>query len=806
MVVKRSQPSTHLSKDSKVEVCSNEDGYKGAWFPAKIIDPDPPIPATRKKRKSLSGCSSRSSSSATKALIQYETLLSDNDPDKPLTELVEVGLIRPVPPSSIDDRPFEPGDKVDAFHLDAWWPGVVIKLEEDEYTVGFLDPPDLLVLRRSDLRSHWDLTDGVWVGAKKETMTGPNFIPGTAVEVNPSKVIPFYAWFPAIYLGQLGIDSFLLQYKISNNRDVKTVVCRHQIRPQPPLSDERDFSLLDKVDAFHDMGWWVGEITKVLEGNKYAVTLSCTRQEMEFSVSELRTHLVWHDERWSNEFRESHFRRDSQVPTKHSCQSSRSDYELQSCKSFGNSEVATPLRKKTPCSRISLKNQSKHLSPCMDKLPYVMTKKKSKKSQQPKDDETIASPSKKLKGGHSEDSLSFEKSNARRTPAKTQNKESPVTDVVIEKAKVGGLDDQALTHSKRKANPAGTANQQNEDNGRQVETGVTGNPAGTPNQQNEVNGRQVETVVTGEVDAEQNNSTYLWFSFCPHLVVLIYPIYFYLVLSKISSSQDAVRQVETVDSPVDCSTRELKLAAVKPIESSSNPAETANQQNEVTGTQVETGVTVNIEQQDSPDLPFVKSYPEIWEKVESMDAFKRYPQKPHFYPLVKCGELSRESLAVAKMLTFASLVEKTSKLNIEDPGDFFDSIFEELGDLETFGFDVKAVRDRLNSLLEIKVQLGHLQDKSKEVQIKIAEQTQDRKKHNEIICGVAKQIKDLQDQLVVLMSEDAAKGSEISRLQSEADAITESIQSIRRMTHWLKHGDPCESILLITALSTETEC
>ncbi|KAB2602789.1 hypothetical protein D8674_003794 [Pyrus ussuriensis x Pyrus communis] len=290
------------------------------------------------------------------------------------------------------------------------------------------------------------------------------------------------------------------------------------------------------------------------------------------------------------------------------------------------------------------------------------------------------------------------------------------------------------------------------------------NPAGTPNQQNEVNGRQVETVVT-----------------------------------------DAVRQAETVDSPVDCLTRELKVAAVKPTEGSSNPAETANPQNEVTGTQVEIGVTVNIKQQDNPDLPFVKSYPEIWEKVESMDAFKRYPQKPHFYPLVKCGELSRESLAVAKMLTFASLVEKTSKLNIEDPGDFFDSIFEELGDLETFGFDVKAVRDRLNSLIDIKVQLAHVQDKSKEVQIKIAEQTQDRKKHNEIICGVGKQIKDLQDQLVVLMSEDAAKGSEISRLQSEADAITESIQSIRRMTHWLKHGDPCESILLITALSTETE-
>ncbi|XP_068315932.1 DUF724 domain-containing protein 7-like isoform X3 [Pyrus communis] len=1012
MVVKKSQSATHLIKDSKVEVCSLEDGFKGAWFPAKIIDSKPLIPATKKKRKSFSDGSSNSFS-PTKAVVQYETLLSDDDPDKPLTEFVEMGQIRPVPPDDNVDRPFEPGDKVDAFHLDAWWPGVVIKREEDEYTVGFMYPPDLLVVRRSELRSHWDLADGVWVRAKKEMMMVSNFSPGTAVEMNPDEERLFYAWFPAIYLGQLGIDSFLLQYKKSNNSDVKIVVRGHQIRPQPPNSTERDFSLLDKVDAFHDMGWWVGDITKVLKGNKYAVTLSCTRQEKEFSLSELRTHMDWNDGgwatmshgRWITEVREFHFRRGSEAQSKHSCQSSKRDYELQSCESFGNSDVGTPLRKKTPCSRISVKIQSKPLSPCTDKLPYGKTKKKLKMSLQPKDDATILSLYKKLKGGHSDDSLSLEKPFARRTLIKTLNKESPVINVLkIAKQKVRGLDDQALTHFKRKGkksseiektgevnvgdehvmdntessgikseseatggshaeascllrmegvgqnedgmssavegngkltallvegeehngggsmaadcsndifelsmitrldlkgekhdgtgvvaqvestetqvakdkgsedamvkeeavhsamdidkgitsitvgssnpagiskqqsevrqqvetgvtgseeamremetvnstmdyltqegqvavtgvlpktsahdqplslcinemhsvktigNPAGTASQQNEVNGRQVEISVTGNLDGTPNQQNEVNGRQVETGVTDGADAEQNNN--------------------------------AVRQVETVDSPMGCLTKELQVAvtgisekasahdqpfllctsemySVKPTEGSSNPAETDNQQNEVTGTQVETGVTVNIEQQDSPDSPFVKSYPEIWQKVESMDAFRRYPQKPHFYPLVKCGELSRESLAIAKMLTFASLVEKTSKLNIEVPDDFFDSSFQELSDLETFGFDVKGVRDRLNSLLEMKVQLGQLQDKSKEVEIQIAEQTQERKKHNEKISGVAKQIKDLQDQLVVLMSEDAAKGTEISRLQSEENAITESILSTR---------------------------
>ncbi|RXH83573.1 hypothetical protein DVH24_005826 [Malus domestica] len=74
-----------------------------------------------------------------------------------------MGQIRPVPLDDNDDRPFEPGNKVDTFQLEAWWLGVVIKREEDEYMAGFMYPPDLLVLRRSELRSHWDLADDVWV-------------------------------------------------------------------------------------------------------------------------------------------------------------------------------------------------------------------------------------------------------------------------------------------------------------------------------------------------------------------------------------------------------------------------------------------------------------------------------------------------------------------------------------------------------------------------------------------------------------------------------------------------------------------
>ncbi|KAI5323310.1 hypothetical protein L3X38_032382 [Prunus dulcis] len=63
-MVKRRQ--AHLSKDSKVEVCSNEERYRDPWFSATILDPEPSDPATNNKRNNLGNSS--------KALAQYDNL------------------------------------------------------------------------------------------------------------------------------------------------------------------------------------------------------------------------------------------------------------------------------------------------------------------------------------------------------------------------------------------------------------------------------------------------------------------------------------------------------------------------------------------------------------------------------------------------------------------------------------------------------------------------------------------------------------------------------------------------------------
>ncbi|PQQ00957.1 DUF724 domain-containing protein 7 [Prunus yedoensis var. nudiflora] len=636
MVVKRSQ--AHLSKDSKVEVRSNEEGYRGAWFPAIILDPQPSDLSRKKKRKSLGNSSN--------ALVQYENMFSDDDPNKPLTELVDVHSIRPVPPPDNPDQPLEPADVVDASYLDAWWVGVVMRFEDDKYTVGFKCPPDLLELRRSELRPHWDLRDGIWVRARKKRMTGSIFSPGTAVEVNLNKEHLFCAWFPAIYLGELGVNSFLLQYKSSNNCDVKVVVGGKQIRPQPPKLAERDFRLLEKVDAFGDMGWCVGEIKKVITEKEYMVSLKFTEEVKQYSQSDLRPHMYWTYGRWITMINGKwvpYFKKTKQ----------------QQVGGLDNRTIVSDKRKVKKGSEI--KNADEENVEDEYGLDNI-------------ESSGIRSDSELTGGSHAgtlcllpieevewnEDGVSSKiKGNGKlpeyllehsKDPAKGEKHNGTGVVAKVELTKTQAVNDNGSEDAMVEAETEATAID--------IEKIIEGlnNPAGFSSKQNEVRGRQVETGVT--------------------------------------DSEEGMKESKTVDTAMDYSTKEVQVAvtrisamacahdqplslcidemhSVKPIECSSNPARITNQQNEVRGTQVE--------QQDSPHSPFVRTSP-FWESIESMEIFKRFPQKPHFHPLVKCKAVCREGSALGNMITFASLVEKTSKLQVGDPRDLFDSNLEALVD------------------------------------------------------------------------------------------------------------------------------
>ncbi|XP_062001534.1 DUF724 domain-containing protein 1-like isoform X2 [Rosa rugosa] len=877
------------SRGEKVEVRTEEEGFHGAWFPATILEP-PSNPSSVLSRK-------RKSFNSNKVLVQYNTFVTEKDPTKPLTEYTNVMFLRPSPPVEAPGKTFEAGDDVDAFHNDAWWPGVVMSVEGgDRYRVGFRDPPELLVLGRSELRSHLDWVNEIWSRPYKKRMKESMYSPGTPIEVRLVKEHLWSAWIPAIYAGALGGNLFLVQYKSLKNSDkdgIATVaVSDHQIRPRPPRHNETGFCLLDMVDAFHDMSWWVGSITNVLPDNKYIVTFKLTDEQKEFSHSELRLHMEWIDKKWESDFSRFGSAMDDIEQTQHTFTNSR------------NSAVATPLKRSRATKdstgeenpyASSQKNQMKQLGPCIDKSAYSKTTNELKLLDQPNDDATFLSPtpSKKLKR-HPEESVSIDEVYVRRRPIKISNEKGPVGDGVktgsllgeqgrqrksqfdgsspplkihvkkgsrmdkadeecigdehvMDKSESSGIQsDSEVTRRSLAGNSSllhlKEINQHDEDgvsNQTKVkdiaEAGlpgktpthdqplplciykmhsVLGNPAATTNQQIPV----AEAGLPGKTPTHDQP-----------LPLCIYKMHSEKTMEG-SSSEDPTEDGKGQATAMEVEVAGTEISSETPLhdqplllcdmdsentlegnpagtaktslhdqfqassiaemysehttEGSCKRAGTAKEQYEVTGRQGETGITSDIEQEDTPHLPFVKKSP-FWKMLESMDAFKRFPQQPHFKPLLKVKMLCREGLALGGMHIFAAVVEYISKLQVDDPSDSINDILEALVELERLGFDVKALQDRLNELQDMKLRFAELKNKSDGVKILITNCTHERSKGSEVISGMDADINDLEEKIrgiqakrAKVVSERAAKDSEISMLESEANAINEGIQSI----------------------------
>lgn len=141
------QQQQYLSVGSEVEVSSDEDGFKGAWFRATIVE-SPISSSASKKRK--------------KALVEYKNLVTD-DGSKQLREHIDSSYVRPLPPD-VNDCGFQEGDVVDADYKDGWWTGIIRKvLEKSKYRVFFDNPPDVIEFELSHLRLHQDWVGGKWV-------------------------------------------------------------------------------------------------------------------------------------------------------------------------------------------------------------------------------------------------------------------------------------------------------------------------------------------------------------------------------------------------------------------------------------------------------------------------------------------------------------------------------------------------------------------------------------------------------------------------------------------------------------------
>ncbi|XP_048232920.1 DUF724 domain-containing protein 6 isoform X3 [Ricinus communis] len=289
------QNSLCFGKGEEVEVSSDDDGFRGAWYVATIVES--PAAAAGK---------SSASKKRRKIVIEYKTLVKE-DGSTPLTELVDPAYVRPLPPRSNDNLVFEENDVVDAGYRDGWWNGIVRKvLDGSRYRVYFDNPPDVIDFDGKDLRPHWDWVNGNWVSPEKQQTTGSIFSSGTAIEVNIDKENFRDAWFPAVVIKENGDDTFLVKYQSSGNNDeagTKVNVDSLHIRPVPPHYADRNFELLEKVDAQYDCCWRSGLITKLLAGRRFKIYFKHGNVEKELDYSKIRPHAEWIDGQWKCKYK-----------------------------------------------------------------------------------------------------------------------------------------------------------------------------------------------------------------------------------------------------------------------------------------------------------------------------------------------------------------------------------------------------------------------------------------------------------------------------------------------------------------------
>ncbi|KAL2491749.1 DUF724 domain-containing protein 3 [Abeliophyllum distichum] len=182
----------------------------------------------------------------------------------------------------------------------------------------------------------------------------------------------------------------------------------------------------------------------------------------------------------------------------------------------------------------------------------------------------------------------------------------------------------------------------------------------------------------------------------------------------------------------------------------------------------------SIVQSEQQSLPFVKNAM-LWNAIESMDVFRRIPQKPHFQPLLHTKESSREGLAIGLMVTFSSVVEKASHLQLNDPKIISDDILENVADLERYGFDIQAVRDRVTGLLSVKDRQEKLLGQVEEISCQIVGHNLERNHMDEEIDEIKKQIRNLQEKLSLAESAKETKDLVIASIKSKLLEIKENI-------------------------------
>ncbi|XP_015570333.1 protein AGENET DOMAIN (AGD)-CONTAINING P1 [Ricinus communis] len=134
----------------------------------------------------------------------------------------------------------------------------------------------------------------------------PHFKNGTVVEVSSDDDGFRGSWYTGKIIKRASSRSpnkYLIEYEKlfsdeSGKNPLKEILDLAQLRPLAPREKKRRFRFGEKVDAYHNDGWWEGSITEECKDGKFAVFFRGTREQIVFGEEDLRLHREWVDDQW----------------------------------------------------------------------------------------------------------------------------------------------------------------------------------------------------------------------------------------------------------------------------------------------------------------------------------------------------------------------------------------------------------------------------------------------------------------------------------------------------------------------------
>ncbi|KAI7729433.1 hypothetical protein M8C21_010271 [Ambrosia artemisiifolia] len=159
----------------------------------------------------------------------------------------------------------------------------------------------------------------------------------------------------------------------------------------------------------------------------------------------------------------------------------------------------------------------------------------------------------------------------------------------------------------------------------------------------------------------------------------------------------------------------------------------------------------------------------FWETIKSMEVFRLYPQNPHFRPLDNLNESARERHAIYKMVDFSVVFENMSRLQRAHPRTEIEDQLETLKELETHGFDVNSLRNRLMEMLSWKDKWEALVTAKKEPKDNLETESDKVEGRNKDIMAIDYQLDELRKTRERLVKENEESTLKIVAWEKEVD-------------------------------------